>query len=244
MSDLIVMTGVRKRYLLPTEPRSFALRFMKINGRSPRYVEALSALDLRVGKGEAVHLLGRNGAGKTTLLRLAAGITRPSSGRIERRGRTAVVLGLGVAFHPELSGIENVILNGIVYGLDFEEVKRRMDRILDFAGIGDLIHAPVQTYSSGMAMRLGFAIAIHTDFDLLVVDEALSVGDREFQSKCLDHLKTRLAEGRSILSATHDWETAKTLGGAGVLLDRGACLFQGPVDEAARRAGDLAESAP
>lgn len=230
MSKRLEMIGVCKRYRLPTDPRSLALVCLRRSVSRIDSVDAVADIDFSLGDGDVISLLGRNGAGKSTLLRLAAGVTAPTSGIVRRNGRVAAVLGIGVAFHPELSGLENVMLNGVVHGLLLSEVRDRLDSILDFAGLGDFIDAPVQTYSSGMTMRLGFSIAIHTNFDILVVDEALTVGDKEFQEKCLLRLKEFRRQGKALLLATHSIPYAREMGGESLIIEKGRCIRRGPAD--------------
>ena len=147
---------------------------------------ALQDVSFRVPKGETLGVIGRNGSGKSTALKLVAGITKPTSGTVSVEGRISALIELGAGFHPEISGRENVFINGIMLGLSRREIQHRFDEIVEFAELTDFIDAPVKTYSSGMYMRLGFAVAIHVDPDVLLVDEVLAVGDEGFTHKCLD----------------------------------------------------------
>ena len=168
--------------------------------------EAFLALDdvsLRVPKGVTYGVIGRNGSGKSTLLKLVAGITKPSKGEVRVGGRVSALIELGAGFHPEISGRENVFINGIMLGLSHREVNHRFDEIVEFAELQDFIDAPVKTYSSGMYMRLGFAVAVHVDPDVLLVDEVLAVGDEGFSLKCLDKFAEFKRRGKTILLVTH-----------------------------------------
>src|SRR5580765_4187775 len=147
---------------------------------------ALNDVSFRVAKGSAFGVIGRNGSGKSTALKLVAGITKPTSGTVRVEGRISALIELGAGFHPEISGRENVFINGIMLGLTKREIRERFDEIVDFAELREFIDAPVKTYSSGMYMRLGFAVAIHVEPDVLLVDEVLAVGDEGFTHKCLD----------------------------------------------------------
>jgi ABC-type polysaccharide/polyol phosphate transport system ATPase subunit len=164
---------------------------------------ALSDVTLRVPKGRTLGVIGRNGSGKSTLLKLVAGITKPSRGTVKVEGRVSALIELGAGFHPEISGRENVFINGIMLGLTKREIARRFDEIVEFAEIREFIDAPVKTYSSGMYMRLGFAVAIHVDPDVLLVDEVLAVGDEGFTHKCLDKFAEFKRRGKTILLVTH-----------------------------------------
>jgi ABC-type polysaccharide/polyol phosphate transport system ATPase subunit len=164
---------------------------------------ALNDISLTVPKGRTLGVIGRNGSGKSTLLKLVAGITKPSSGTVKVDGRISALIELGAGFHPEISGRENVFINGIMLGLSKREVAERFDEIVDFAEMKDFIDAPVKTYSSGMYMRLGFAVAIHVDPEVLLVDEVLAVGDEGFTHKCLDKFAEFKRRGRTILLVTH-----------------------------------------
>ena len=164
---------------------------------------AVSDVTVKVPAGRTLGVIGRNGSGKSTLLKLVAGITKPSTGELVVRGRISALIELGAGFHPEISGRENVFINGIMLGLTKKEVARRFDEIVEFAELQDFIDAPVKTYSSGMYMRLGFAVAIHVDPDVLLVDEVLAVGDEGFTHKCLDKFAEFKRRGKTILLVTH-----------------------------------------
>jgi ABC-type polysaccharide/polyol phosphate transport system ATPase subunit len=173
------------------------------NLRPDETFTALNDVSLTVPKGRTLGVIGRNGSGKSTLLKLVAGITKPSAGTVKVDGRISALIELGAGFHPEISGRENVFINGIMLGLSKKEVARRFDDIVEFAELRDFIDAPVKTYSSGMYMRLGFAVAIHVDPDVLLVDEVLAVGDEGFTHKCLDKFAEFKRRGRTILLVTH-----------------------------------------
>src|SRR6476469_9994627 len=164
---------------------------------------ALKDVSFSVAKGSTVGVIGRNGSGKSTALKLVAGITKPTSGTVQVSGRISALIELGAGFHPEISGRENVFINGIMLGLTKREIEQRFDEIVDFAELREFIDAPVKTYSSGMYMRLGFAVAIHVDPDVLLVDEVLAVGDEGFTHKCLDKFAEFKRRGKTILLVTH-----------------------------------------
>jgi ABC-type polysaccharide/polyol phosphate transport system ATPase subunit len=173
------------------------------NLRPDETFAAVSDVTFTVPRGRTLGVIGRNGSGKSTLLKLVAGITKPTSGSVSVNGRISALIELGAGFHPEISGRENVFINGIMLGLTKREVARRFDEIVDFADMKDFIDAPVKTYSSGMYMRLGFAVAIHVDPDVLLVDEVLAVGDEGFTHKCLDKFAEFKRRGKTILLVTH-----------------------------------------
>jgi ABC-type polysaccharide/polyol phosphate transport system ATPase subunit len=198
-------------------------------------VWALSGVALTVEPGEAVGLVGRNGSGKTTLLKLIGGIIKPSLGRLEVGGRVASLLELGAGFHPEFTGRENVFLNGALHGLSRAEIRERMDEIVEFAGIGHYVDLPVRTYSAGMYMRLGFAVAAHVDADVLLLDEIFAVGDEEFQRKCFGRISQFKQRGGTIVFVSHDAASVERLCERAVLLRDGLVDFDGPTHEAVLR---------
>jgi ABC-type polysaccharide/polyol phosphate transport system ATPase subunit len=182
---------------------------------------ALKDVSFSVAKGSTVGVIGRNGSGKSTALKLVAGITKPSSGTVRVVGRVSALIELGAGFHPEISGRENVFINGIMLGLSKREIEQRFDDIVDFAELRDFIDAPVKTYSSGMYMRLGFAVAINVNPDVLLVDEVLAVGDEAFTHKCLDKFREFRRRGRTVLLVTHSLGLVERLCDEAVWLDGG-----------------------
>jgi ABC-type polysaccharide/polyol phosphate transport system ATPase subunit len=188
---------------------------------------ALQGVSCHVSAGQTLGVIGRNGSGKSTLLKLVAGITKPSAGTVRVRGRISALIELGAGFHPEISGRENVFINGIMLGLSRREVEARFDEIVEFAELRDFIDAPVKTYSSGMYMRLGFAVAIHVDPDVLLVDEVLAVGDEGFTHKCLDKFGEFKRRNKTILLVTHSLGLVERFCDEALWLDRGIKRAQG-----------------
>lgn len=165
---------------------------------------ALREIDLRVARGECVGVSGHNGSGKSTLFKLTSNVTYPTKGDIQVRGRVAPLIELGAGMHPDLSGIENIYMNGTILGLSIRELKRQIPRIVEFSGLEDFIHAPVKKYSSGMYLRLAFSIAVHSPADIFLFDEVLAVGDEAFQAKCLDRISEIRAQNGTVLVVSHD----------------------------------------
>src|SRR5215475_9344946 len=188
---------------------------------------ALTDVSFVVPKGSTYGVIGRNGSGKSTALKLVAGITKPTTGTVRVQGRISALIELGAGFHPEISGLENVFINGIMLGLTKREIEQRFDEIVDFAELREFIDAPVKTYSSGMYMRLGFAVAIHVNPDVLLVDEVLAVGDEGFTHKCLDKFAEFRRRGRTVLLVTHSLQLAETLCDDAVWLDAGRVQTHG-----------------
>lgn len=192
---------------------------------------AVDHATLDIHAGTTVGLLGANGSGKSTLLKLIGGIVAPTSGAIYARGRMAALLELGAGFHPDLSGRENVYLNAAILGLSRDEVDKQFDAIHEFSGIGDFIDTQVKFYSSGMFVRLAFAVAVHTDPDVLLVDEVLAVGDEAFQRKCMERIAQFRAEGRTIVLVSHSASQVQELCDRAVVLESGQVVFDGDVNE-------------
>jgi lipopolysaccharide transport system ATP-binding protein len=195
---------------------------------------ALRDISLRVEAGESVGLIGHNGAGKTTLLRLLAGITRPTSGRVRTTGRVASLINLGAGFHPELSGRENIELNGVILGLSRREVRERFDAIVEFADLGSYIDTPLKRYSSGMYARLGFAVAVHVDPDVLLVDEVLSVGDVAFQDRSIRKMLDFRTARKAIVFVSHNLSAVEMMCDRTVWLDHGRIREAGPTADVVR----------
>lgn len=189
---------------------------------------ALRDLSFSVAEGEVVSIIGHNGSGKSTLLKILSRITAPTEGHVRVRGRLASLLEVGTGFHPDLSGRDNIYLNAAILGLRREEIRRRFDAIVDFSGVETYIDAPVKTYSSGMKVRLGFAVAAHIDPDVLIIDEVLAVGDAAFQQRCLNRIEEVGASGRTILYVSHHLPSVARLSRRCLLLDHGRLLCDGP----------------
>ncbi|MBS7808223.1 ABC transporter ATP-binding protein [Variovorax sp. PCZ-1] len=196
---------------------------------------ALQDISFEVKKGETVGIIGRNGSGKSTLLQMICGTLTPTTGSIQTKGRIAALLELGSGFNPEFTGLENIHMNAAVLGLSNEEIDQRLDKIIAFADIGEFIDQPVKTYSSGMMVRLAFSVAIHVEPDILVVDEALSVGDAYFQAKCAKMIQNIIASGSTVLFVSHDTASVKSLCSRALLLDSGRSLYLGEVNTAVEK---------
>lgn len=193
---------------------------------------ALNDVNFEVKQGDVVGIIGRNGAGKSTLLKILSRITTPTSGSVEIYGRVASLLEVGTGFHPELTGRENVFLNGAILGMSKAEIRLKFDEIVSFAEVEKFIDTPVKRYSSGMYVRLAFAVAAHLEPEILIVDEVLAVGDAQFQKKCLGKMQEVGAEGRTVLFVSHNMAAIKTLCSRGIVLSNGQMIFQGDINEA------------
>jgi lipopolysaccharide transport system ATP-binding protein len=196
--------------------------------RSTEIFHALQDITFEINKGEVVGIIGRNGSGKSTLLKILSRITKPDSGRALIYGGVASLLEIGVGFHPELTGRENIYLSGSIIGMQQAEVKRKLDEIIDFSGCEQFIDTPIKRYSSGMGVRLGFAVAAHLEADILLVDEVLAVGDLEFQKKCLNKMQDIGKEGRTVLFVSHNMAAITRLCPRAILLDAGKVIADGP----------------
>jgi lipopolysaccharide transport system ATP-binding protein len=202
-------------------------RWLKGGGRPPTTFWALEDVSFEVARGEAVGIIGRNGAGKSTLLKILSRITRPTRGRVELQGRVSALLEVGTGFHGELTGRDNIFLNGAILGMRRTEITTKFDQIVDFAGIEQFLDTPVKYYSSGMYVRLAFAVAAHLEPEILVVDEVLAVGDAEFQKKCLTKMGTAASEGRTVLFVSHNMSAIQDLCSSAFWLDRGRIVQTG-----------------
>jgi lipopolysaccharide transport system ATP-binding protein len=250
MHSAIAIDGLAKRYQLGETRGAFSygsLReslatsaqetWRRIRGgesrdarRGPDHIWALRDVSFSVEPGEVVGIVGRNGAGKSTLLKILSRITRPSEGTAEFRGRIGSLLEVGTGFHPELTGRDNVYLNGAILGMRRSEIARKFDAIVDFSGVRDFIDTPVKRYSSGMYVRLAFAVAAHLEPEILVVDEVLAVGDAAFQRQCLGRMQEVSNEGRTILFVSHNMPAITRLCSRAVLLASGRVVDDGPAD--------------
>jgi len=237
MGAAIIADGLGKRYRLGEGMHAYlTLRetvARRLRGRAieaPRADEiwALRDVNLEIEEGDSVGIIGRNGAGKTTFLKTVARIVRPTVGGVRVRGRVGALLEVGTGFHPELTGRENVYLNGVILGLSRRQVRRRFDDIVEFAGVERFLDTPLKRYSSGMYLRLAFAVAAHVEPDVLVVDEVLAVGDAEFQRRCLGRIGELRQEGRTVLFVSHDTGAVGQLCRRAVWLDEGRVRRVGP----------------
>lgn len=216
------------------------LKIGDANDRSTKgdsdYVWSLKNINFEIEQGDAVGIIGRNGAGKSTLLKLLSKVTKPTTGKIYTNGRIASLLEVGTGFHPEMTGRENVFLNGAILGMTRKEIKRKFDEIVDFSGVERYIDTPVKRYSSGMYVRLAFAVAAHLESEILIVDEVLAVGDAEFQKKCLGKMgDVSKGEGRTVLFVSHNMSAVRRLCQNGILLKHGEVVTAGNIDHVLNR---------
>ncbi len=217
--------------------------FLKIGETNDRSVKgqsdivwSLRDINFEINQGDAVGIIGKNGAGKSTLLKLLSRVTSPTLGEIKVKGRIASLLEVGTGFHPELSGRENIYLNGAILGMRKKEITRKLDEIIDFSGVERYIDTPVKRYSSGMYVRLAFAVAAHLESEILIVDEVLAVGDAEFQKKCLGKMgDISKGEGRTVLFVSHNMGAVKNLCNKGIVLENGKNVFKGNVEDSISR---------
>jgi lipopolysaccharide transport system ATP-binding protein len=242
-APIITVEGLSKRYFLrQQQPRRYtALRDVlaekarglfkgsKASGSTTEFM-ALDDVNFTVQQGDRVGIIGRNGAGKSTLLKVLSRITEPTKGRITIDGRVASLLEVGTGFHPELTGRENIYLNGAILGMNRAEIRRRFDEIVSFAEVERFLDTPVKRYSSGMYVRLAFAVAAHLEPEILIVDEVLAVGDSSFQKKCLGKMEAAADEGRTVLFVSHNMETVLRLCNRAILLESGRVRQTGPTD--------------
>jgi lipopolysaccharide transport system ATP-binding protein len=257
MRRAITVDGLSKRYRIGAARGSYRtfresltdavgapLRLLRSRSRQPAggtgedgptHRWALKDVSFAVEPGEVLGVIGRNGAGKSTLLKVLSRITRPTEGAVELRGRVGSLLEVGTGFHPELTGRENVFLNGAILGMTRREVARKFDEIVDFAEVGPFLDTPVKRYSSGMYTRLAFAVASHLETDVLMVDEVLAVGDAQFQKKCLGKMGQVSRRGRTVLFVSHNMTAVKALCSRAILVEGGRVAVDGSVDEVVNR---------
>ena len=232
MSDPIVVEGLSKRFRRYSADRPWTLQEAVLRGfrglKAVDYFWALKDVTFSVPAGNMIGLVGRNGAGKSTLLRLVGGVGQPTQGRIQTMGRISSLIDLGVGFHPELTGRENIFITGVISGLTRKGVAQRFDQIVGFSELEDFIDNPFRTYSSGMRMRLAFSVAIHTDPEILLIDEVLAVGDMAFQQKCLDRIEAFKRDGCAILLVSHDTALIEKLCDEALWLNESRIMAHGP----------------
>lgn len=242
-SDIAVQArGVSKSYRIQHEAKATTLgesiskKIRKpLTKQTSETFWALKEVDFDIKKGEVVGIIGRNGAGKSTLLKVLSRITAPTTGEIVIRGRVGSLLEVGTGFHPELTGRENIFLNGAILGMTQKEVQRQFDEIVEFSGVEQFLDTPVKRFSSGMYVRLAFAVAAHLEPEVMIVDEVLAVGDSEFQKKCLGKMQDVAKSGRTILFVSHNMQTISQLCTHCFLLQSGSMTFSGPTDDAIAR---------
>jgi len=233
-STVIRVENVTQRFrVIHERPDTLRELFSKLlrHHSSYRDFEAVKNFSLEVPKGQMLGFIGRNGSGKSTLLKIIAGVYSPSAGHVEVKGKIAPLIELGAGFHAELTGRENILLNGLLMGYSKREMTEREERIIEFAEIGDFIDAPVKQYSSGMYMRLAFAVATEVDPDILVVDEILAVGDSQFQSKCFERIHNFRDTGKTILFVTHNMQQVMRQCDRAVYMEKGAIVADGDPEE-------------
>jgi ABC-2 type transport system ATP-binding protein len=241
--DVVRLNGVSKVFTVRKDNslKDRIVHFGRLGEAYRQQFTAVADVSLDIKAGTTVGLLGPNGSGKSTLLKLMGGIVSPTTGTVESRGRMAALLELGAGFHPHQSGRENVYLNASILGLSKAEIDEQFDDIVEFSGIGDFIDTAVKFYSSGMYVRLAFAVAVHTDPDILLVDEVLAVGDETFQRKCMERIQQFRQEGRTILLVSHSAQQVAELCDRGIVLSKGEVVFDGEVNAAIGALRDVLE---
>lgn len=230
-NPIISFKNVSKEYTLYKSDRE-RFKALFIKSKKAKINKALKDVSFEINRGESVGLIGDNGAGKSTILKHITGVAFPTSGEVYVGGKVAALLELTAGFSMEMTGRENIYLKGYILGLTDKEIKRIEERIVDFAELGDYIDQPVRTYSSGMKMRLGFAINVNIEPDILVIDEALSVGDATFKKKCKQKIADTIKSGVTVLYVSHSAESVRELCTRAIYLKKGQLIFDGPVDEA------------
>lgn len=238
MTSAIEVEKVTKNFSLRNTHSLKELIVWTARGRSGELRDEFKALDdvsFTIRQGEAVALLGLNGSGKSTMLKLISGVMRPDGGRLGTRGRVAGLIEVGAGFHPDLTGRENVYLNGAILGMHEKEIDARFDDIVAFSEIERFIDSEVKFYSSGMFLRLAFSVAAHSHPDVFLIDEILAVGDEPFQRKCLDRIHELRDGGQTLIIVTHDLNMVQTIVDRGIVLERGRLVYDGPVAQAVER---------
>lgn len=235
MALAIEIAGIQKRFALRHTRSLKETVLWLLKGRKgdlSKTFAALNDVSLTVEEGETVALLGFNGSGKSTLLKHISGVMLPDTGTVRTRGRVAGLIEVGAGFHPDLSGRDNVFLNGAILGMSEKDIHRQFDSIVDFAEIGEFIDTEVRFYSSGMYLRLAFSVAVHTDPNVFLIDEILAVGDEPFQRKCISKIKELAEAGKTLVVVSHDLDLIGQICRRGVVLEKGRIVHDAPVAEA------------
>jgi ABC-type polysaccharide/polyol phosphate transport system ATPase subunit len=244
----IAVRDISKRYSIETAAGTGRLRDRLGRSRMPAgsqdeiAIWALRHVSFDVPAGKVTGVLGRNGSGKTTLMRILARVTAPTEGSAEVWGRVGALFSLGAGFHPELSGRDNIMLSGAILGMDDETTARLFDDIVEFSEIGDFLETPVKHYSSGMYMRLAFSVSSHLDADILLIDEALAVGDERFSDKCAKRIEEMVRTGRTVMLVSHSLASIAELCDSAIVLEKGELVLQGSTDDAIELYHDLAKT--
>ncbi|WP_427006801.1 ABC transporter ATP-binding protein [Pseudarthrobacter sp. H2] len=235
MANAIEVSDISKQFVL-RHTRSIKEAIVWLakgrKGDLSQKFHALKNVSVEIETGETVALLGLNGSGKSTLLKHISGVMLPDSGSVRTRGRVAGLIEVGAGFHPDLSGRDNVYLNGAIMGMTEQQVNDRFEDIVEFSEIGQFIDTEVKFYSSGMYLRLAFSVAVHTDPEVFLIDEILAVGDEPFQRKCIDKIQELAANGKTLVVVSHDLDLVARICSRGVLLEHGNVMFDGPIEEA------------
>lgn len=231
MSAIIEIQNLSKHYSLGSASKSTLREVLSSLNKNNEVFKALDDVSFNVERGQSVGIIGSNGAGKSTLLKVLSKITKPTSGRAIIDGRVTSLLEVGTGFHPELTGRENIFLNGSILGMSKQEIRLKFDAIVAFSGVEKFLDTPVKHYSSGMYVRLAFAVAAHLDSEILIVDEVLAVGDAEFQKKCLGMMKNSEQSGRTVLFVSHSFAAIRQLCTKGVWLDQGQLKYEGEINK-------------
>ncbi len=228
MSGVIELQQVTKKYrLMHGRARSLKSLVLSFRRQKPEELLALGGIDLSVPSGQTLAVIGKNGSGKSTMLGLIGRVSKPTSGRVTVNGRVSALLELGAGFHPDLTGMENIFLNGAILGIRTRDMKSKVDEIIEFSELDKFIDTPIRTYSKGMIMRLGFSIAVQVEPDIILIDEVLAVGDEAFQQKCYRKIEEFQDFGKTIIFVSHDMEAVKSISSRCIWLDKGMIIRDG-----------------
>ncbi|MEP6665621.1 MAG: ABC transporter ATP-binding protein [Nocardioidaceae bacterium] len=238
MAESVVVDGVTKRFTLANHKTIKKLTVNAVKRRPiSRTMTALDDISFSLDQGDSIGLMGLNGSGKSTLLKLISGVMEPDEGKVLTRGRIAGLIEVGAGFHPELSGRENIYLNAAILGMTEREIDAKFNAIVDFSEMEQFLEGEVRHYSSGMFMRLAFAVAVHTDCDLFLIDEVLAVGDQPFKRKCMKKIMELKSEGRTMVFVSHNPKQVLRVCTRGLVLEQGRMVFEGTAEDAVRKLG-------